>query len=114
MPADYGLVSLSPGHHPMALIRPYLGESMPSVRHLLEMPDGARLRTPGVGVCRQQPGTAKGFVFLLLEDEFGMLNVIVPPWLHDRQRALVRSEAFVIIEGDPQREGGTIQLLGPR
>jgi error-prone DNA polymerase len=114
MTADYRLLSLSPGHHPMALIRPYIGESMPSVRHLLQMPDGARLKVPGMVVCRQQPGTAKGFVFLLLEDEFGMLNIIVPPWLHDRQRALVRGEAFVIIEGELQRKEGTINLLAQR
>jgi error-prone DNA polymerase len=111
MTADYRLLSLSPGHHPMALIRPYIGESMPSVRHLQQMPDGAHVRAPGMVVCRQQPGTAKGFVFLLLEDEFGMLNIIVPPWLHDRQRALVRGEAFVIIEGELQRKEGTINLL---
>ena len=114
MTADYRLLSLSPGHHPMSLIRPYIGESMPSVRHLLEMEDGSKVSVPGMVVCRQQPGTAKGFVFLLLEDEFGMLNIIVPPWLHDRQRALVRGEAFVIIEGDLQRKEGTINLLAKR
>jgi error-prone DNA polymerase len=111
MTADYRLLSLSPGHHPMALIRPYLGESLPSLRHLLQMPDGVRVHLPGMVVCRQQPGTAKGFVFLLLEDEFGMVNVIVPPWLHERQRALVRGEAFVIIEGQLQRKEGTVNVL---
>ena len=114
MTADYRLLSLSPGYHPMQLIRPHLGESMPSLRHLLQLPDGERVRVPGMVVCRQQPGTAKGFVFLLLEDEFGMLNVIVPPWLHERQRALVRGEAFVIIEGELQRKEGTVNLLAQR
>ena len=87
---------------------------MPSIRHLLQMPDASRVRVPGMVVCRQQPGTAKGFVFLLLEDEFGMLNIIVPPWLHERQRALVRGEPFVIIEGELQRKEGTINLLAER
>ena len=114
MSADYKLLSLSPGYHPMQLIRPYLGESLPSLRHLLRMEDGARVHVPGMVVCRQQPGTAKGFVFLLLEDEFGMLNIIVPPWLHERQRALVRGEAFVIIEGRLQRKEGTLNLLAER
>ncbi len=114
MTADYSLLSLSPGHHPMALIRPSIGEAMPSLRHLQAMPDGARVRVPGMVVCRQQPGTAKGFVFLLLEDEFGMLNVIVPPWLHERQRALVRGAAFVIIEGELQRKEGTVNVLAER
>lgn len=111
MSADYRVLSLSPGYHPMQLVRPHLGESLPSVRHLPHMKDGAAVRVPGMVVCRQQPGTAKGFVFLLLEDEFGMLNVIVPPWLHERQRALVRGEPFVIVEGELQRKEGTINLL---
>jgi error-prone DNA polymerase len=51
---------------------------------------------------------------LLLEDEFGMINVIVPPWLHQRQRALVRGEAFVIVEGELQRKEGTINVLAER
>ncbi len=114
MTADYQLLSLSPGYHPMQLIRPHLGESLPSLRHLLRMPDGTRVHVPGMVVCRQQPGTAKGFVFLLLEDEFGMVNVIVPPWLHERQRALVRGEAFVIIHGELQRKEGTINVLAER
>jgi error-prone DNA polymerase len=114
MAADYNLLSLSPGYHPMAQMRPQLGESMPSVRHLLVMPDGARVRVPGMVVCRQQPGTAKGFVFLLMEDEFGMVNVIVSPRLHEQQRALVRGEPFVIIEGELQRKEGTINLLARR
>jgi error-prone DNA polymerase len=114
MAADYNLLSLSPGHHPMALMRPAIGESMPSLRHLLSMPDGAHVRVPGMVVCRQQPGTAKGFVFLLMEDEFGMLNIIVPPWLHERQRALVRGEPFVIVEGTLQRKEGTVNLLAQR
>ena len=114
MAADYNLLSLSPGYHPMALMRPGIGESMPSLRHLLHLPDGEHVRVPGMVVCRQQPGTAKGFVFLLMEDEFGMLNVIVPPWLHERQRALVRGEPFVIVEGTLQRKEGTVNLLAER
>ena len=114
MTSDYRLLSLSPGYHPMQLIRPHLGESLPSLRHLQAMADGTRVHVPGMVVCRQQPGTAKGFVFLLLEDEFGMVNVIVPPWLHERQRALVRGEAFVIVEGELQRKEGTINVLAER
>jgi error-prone DNA polymerase len=111
MSADYNLLSLSPTYHPMALMRPSLNESLPSIRHLLHLPDGQKVRVPGMVVCRQQPGTAKGFVFLLVEDEFGMVNVIVPPWLHEQQRALVRGEPFVIIDGELQRKEGTVNLL---
>jgi error-prone DNA polymerase len=114
MSADYNLLSLSPSYHPMALLRPGLGEAYPSLRHLEKMPDGAQVRVPGMVVCRQQPGTAKGFVFLLLEDEFGMVNVIVPPWLHERQRAEVRGEAFVFVSGELQRKEDTVNLLAQR
>ena len=82
-----------------------------SLPNLVQMPDGEQVRVPGMVVCRQQPGTAKGFVFLLLEDEFGMTNVIVPPWLHEQQRVLVRGEAFVIISGELQRKENTVNLL---
>jgi error-prone DNA polymerase len=114
MTADYNLLSLSPSYHPMALLRPGIGEAMPSLRHLERMEDGSQIRVPGMVVCRQQPGTAKGFVFLLLEDEFGMLNVIVPPWLHEQQRAMVRGEAFVIVQGELQRKENTVNLLARR
>jgi len=114
MAADYNLLTLSPSYHPMLLMRPVFGESLPSIAHLPHMPDGAQVRVPGMVVCRQQPGTAKGFVFLLLEDEFGMLNVIVSPRLHERQRALVRGEPFVIVEGELQRKENTLNLLARR
>ena len=114
MTADYNLLSLSTAHHPMALLRPGLGEGFPSVRHLAHLPDASRVRVPGMIVCRQQPGTANGFVFLLLEDEFGMINIIVPPWLHERQRAHVRGEAFVIVTGELQRKEGLLNLLAQR
>jgi error-prone DNA polymerase len=111
MAADYNLLTLSPSYHPMVLLRPGIGEGLPSIRHLERMQDGARVRVPGMVVCRQQPATSKGFVFLLMEDEFGMLNIIVPPWLHERERAMVRGEAFVIVTGELQRKEGLTNLL---
>ncbi len=114
MAADYNLLSLSPGYHPMAMLRPSLGEGAPSLLHLQRMPDGLSISVPGMVVCRQQPMTAKGFIFLLLEDEFGMVNVIVPPWLHERQRAEVRREAFVVVHGELQRKENTVNLLAER
>jgi len=65
----------------------------------------------GLVVCRQRPGTAKGFVFLVLEDEFGLVNVIVKPDLYQRQRLLVRTEPFVIVRGELQRRDGTVNLV---
>ncbi len=62
-------------------------------------------------VCRQQPGTAKGFVFLVLEDEFGLTNVIVRPDIYEQARAVVRREPFVIVKGQLQRKDGITNLL---
>ena len=65
----------------------------------------------GLVVCRQRPGTAKGFVFLLLEDEYGMANVVVQPGLYTRYRSLVRVEPFIRVRGRLERRDGTTNLL---
>ena len=68
----------------------------------------------GLVVCRQRPGTAKGFVFLVLEDEFGLVNVIIKPDLYERQRSQVRTEPFVIVQGKLQRRDGTVNVVAAR
>jgi len=73
--------------------------------------DGARVRTAGLVVCRQRPGTAKGFVFLLLEDETGVINVVVRPNLYEAQRSTIRGEPYLCIEGTLQIHSGTLNLL---
>jgi error-prone DNA polymerase len=111
MAADYAVLGLSPGSHPMAFLRPQLHEGIVPSRMLERLPDGAAVEVAGLVVCRQRPGTAKGFVFLVLEDEFGMVNVVTKPDLYERQRALVRTEPFVIVRGQLQRRDGTVNLL---
>jgi len=109
--ADYAVLGLSPNHHPMALLRPQLHEGIAASSMLGSLPDGAPVEVAGLVVCRQRPGTAKGFVFLVLEDEFGLVNVIVRPNLYERQRALVRTEPFVVVKGQLQRRDGLVNLL---
>jgi error-prone DNA polymerase len=58
-------------------------------------------------ICRQRPGTARGFVFISLEDETGISNAIVQPWLFERDRLLITGESFLIIEGILQARDGT-------
>ncbi|MDO8613791.1 MAG: error-prone DNA polymerase, partial [Dehalococcoidia bacterium] len=106
MVADYAILGLSPNHHPMAFLRSQLHEGVVPSAMLGVLPDGASVEVAGLVVCRQRPGTAKGFVFLVLEDEFGLMNLVVKPDLHDRQRALVRAEPFVIVQGKLQRRDG--------
>jgi error-prone DNA polymerase len=114
MLADYGMLGLSPSYHPLALLRPDLPEDVLTAEQVRASRDGARVRTGGLVVCRQRPGTAKGFVFLLLEDETGLVNVVVRPDLYDAQRSVIRGEPYLCIEGVVQLRSGTLNLLATR
>jgi error-prone DNA polymerase len=114
MAADYGILALSPNYHPMALMRAHLHEGIVSTAHLQRLPDGMQVEVAGLVVCRQRPMTAKGLVFMLLEDEFGMANVVVKPQLYQRYRSLVRAEPFVLVRGELQRRDGTTNVIAQR
>jgi error-prone DNA polymerase len=109
--ADYAVLNLSPNYHPMGLIRSHLHEGIVSTAHLEHLPDGSPVAVAGLVVCRQQPGTAKGFVFLVLEDELGLANVVVKPQVYLRYRALVRAEPFLVVRGQLQRRDGTTNVI---
>lgn len=111
MAADYAVLGISPTYHPMSFMRSGLHEGVVPSRMLESLPDGAPVEVAGLVVCRQRPGTAKGFVFLVLEDECGLVNLVVKPTLHDRQRSLVRSEPFIIVQGKLQRRDGTVNVI---
>jgi error-prone DNA polymerase len=99
MLADYRRTSLSVGVHPLELLRPHLPEGVLSSHDLCLAPDRARVAVAGMAVARQRPATANGVVFMLLEDEFGQMNLIVPPPVYERHRALVRGEPLVLARG---------------
>src|SRR5438477_9271760 len=107
MVADYGLLGLSPSYHPLALLRHDLPKDVLTAERVRASRDGASVRTAGLVVCRQRPGTAKGFVFLLLEDETGVINVVVRPNLYEAQRSTIRGEPYLCIEGTVQLQSGT-------
>ena len=111
MRAEYVILGMSPNVHPMTFLRPRLHEGIASSGMLASQPDGTRIEVAGLVVCRQRPGTAKGFVFLVLEDEFGLVNVIVKPDTYEAQRSLVRGEPFVIVRGELQRRDGITNLM---
>jgi error-prone DNA polymerase len=111
MVADHETMSLSTGPHPMALIRPSLPEQIRSSRDLITDPAGEQVTIAGIVVARQRPGTAKGIVFLLLEDEHGMSNAIVPPDVYERDRIAVRAEPLLEVTGRLERREGTINVL---
>jgi error-prone DNA polymerase len=111
MVADYGLLGLSPSYHPLALLRRDLPADVLNAEQVRASRDGARVRTAGLVVCRQRPGTAKGFVFLLLEDETGLVNVVVRPDLYESQRSIIRGEPYLCIEGTVQLHSGTLNVI---
>jgi error-prone DNA polymerase len=113
MVADYATTSLTLGPHPMKLLRPGLPEGTVSCADLHRLPHETPVRIGGLVVARQRPGTAKGIVFLLFEDEFGTINLIVPPPVYERHRLIVRSEPLLMAEGRLERlpmAGGAINV----
>jgi error-prone DNA polymerase len=108
---DYETMGLSVGWHLVALVRPGLPPGTLTAAELRETPDGARVRTAGLVVARQRPATAHGIVFMLLEDETGMTNVIVRPELYDRRRAVIRAEPLLVVEGRLERRERNLNLL---
>jgi error-prone DNA polymerase len=111
--ADYGNMNLTTGRHPMALLRPQL----PGVLRAADLAagrHGSRVRIAGNVICRQRPGTAKGFVFISLEDETGISNAIVTPPLFEAQRLLITEESFLLIEGRLQHVNNVIHVKAER
>jgi error-prone DNA polymerase len=81
------------------------------------LPHDRRIRTGGLVVARQRPGTANGIVFILLEDEHGTINLIVPPAVYERHRLMVRTEPLLLVEGKLERfasAGGAINVMVDR
>jgi error-prone DNA polymerase len=109
--ADYMVLGMSPRHHPLSFLRPRLHEGVVPTRMIDSLADGTPVEVAGLVVCRQRPGTAKGFVFMVLEDEFGLVNVIVKPHLYERARATVRTEPFLVVKGELQRRDGITNLV---
>jgi error-prone DNA polymerase len=103
MLADYRLTSLSVGLHPLELLRPHLPGEVLSSLELEEAAHGSGVAVAGLVVARQRPATASGVVFLLLEDEHGQMNLIVPPPVYDRYRPLVRGEPLLLARGRFER-----------
>src|SRR5437764_3822445 len=111
MLADYGTTGLTASAHPLALLRARLPRDAVTSRDLETLPHGKRVRIGGLVVARQRPGTANGIVFILLEDEFGTINLIVPPAVYERERLTVRTEPLVLATGKLERlpaAGGAI------
>jgi len=107
--ADYDAMNLTTGPHPMKLLREHLpniwrATDLAAARH------GDTVQIAGNVICRQRPGTAKGFVFISLEDETGVANAIVTPDLFERVRLLITEEPFLVIEGRVQNSENVVLI----
>ncbi len=115
MLADYSTTGLTTTRHPLGLLRPGLsarGAAMSA--DLGTIAHGTRVRIGGLVVARQRPGTASGVCFMLLEDEHGTINLVIPPAVYERHRLVVRTEPLVLAEGVLERYaagGGAINVL---
>jgi len=113
--ADYSGTGLTVGPHPLTFRRHEL--SMRGVLPAIELPKsrpGRRVRTAGMVITRQRPGTAKGFVFLTLEDETGIANIIVRPDLYATDRLTIVEASFLMVEGVLQNQDGVTSIKAER
>jgi error-prone DNA polymerase len=109
--ADYGSTGVTLREHPMELMRPALPELTIASDELERAGHGARVRVAGLVVARQRPETAKGVTFMLLEDELGTINLIVPAAVHDECRMVVRGEPLVVADGRVEHREGVTNVL---
>jgi error-prone DNA polymerase len=110
--ADYRMTGISLAGHPMVHVRPVLEPN--GVRSAVDLlrrgRDGERVATAGLVICRQRPGTAKGFVFLTLEDETGLINVVVTPQRFERQALLISRTPLLLVRGVLQVEQKVVNI----
>jgi error-prone DNA polymerase len=113
--ADYAGTGLTVGKHPMHYRRRELwSQGILSSEDLRNHRDGQFVRTAGCVIARQRPGTAKGFIFLSMEDEVGIANIIVTPDLYERDRLVVTQSKFLLVEGLLQNQDGVIHVKASR
>ena len=113
--ADYSGTGLTIGPHPMAILRASL--STRGVARAIDLPRmrrGRRVRVAGAVITRQRPGTAKGFVFLTMEDETGLSNVIITPDTYATFKRVVVDEPYLLVEGTLQNQDGAVSVKAER
>jgi error-prone DNA polymerase len=109
--ADYRTTGMTLGRHPMELVRESLPAEVLTSEGISRTRDGRRVQVAGMVVARQRPATANGVVFMLLEDERGTINLIVPPPVVERHRLAVRTSGFVLASGKLEHREGTTNVV---
>ncbi|KAA0270325.1 MAG: DNA polymerase III subunit alpha [Acidobacteria bacterium] len=109
--ADYGAYGVALEEHPLALLRPGLGPETVACAALEWVADGSAVAVAGLLVARQRPATARGVMFLLIEDETGVANVIVLPPVYERHRLAVRTASLITVAGRLERREGVVNVV---
>jgi len=111
MVAEYRMMRFSADLHPLTLIKSSLPAGTVTSDRLPHLRQGSTVRVAGLVTTRQRPGTANGYVFVMMEDEYGPINVIVKPDIYKRDRNQVRMEPFLSVRGKLQKDGGTLNVI---
>jgi error-prone DNA polymerase len=112
---DYRTTSHSTHGHPLAPLRPELTAlGLPDARTVATMKDGERVRYAGVVICRQRPSTARGVVFMTLEDETGFVNLVIWESVFARHDVLAKTASFLGVTGKLQSQAGVVHLVAER
>ncbi len=109
--AEYAVLGFAPGGHPLSLLRGTLPPGVVQSDALSGREHATTVEVAGLVVARQRPETAKGFVFVLLEDEAGMVNVIVRPDVYERYRPAIRGEPLLWVRGKLAKDDGTVNVI---
>ena len=109
--ADYRSTGMTIEKHPMKLLRPQLDPGLASTSDLTRLDHASTVEVAGMVTARQRPETANGITFLLLEDERGQVNLVVPPLVYERHRPLVRTAPLLRARGRLERREGTVNVV---
>ncbi len=111
MVAEYRMLRFSTDLHPLSLLRDELPPETVTGDRFADLPNHSTVTVAGIVVARQRPSTAKGYVFVLMEDESGPINVIVKPKIYEKCRTTVRMEPFLVVRGRLQKDGLTTNVI---
>src|SRR5213078_1628139 len=110
--ADYSTSGIAANDHALAILRPRLQAPMLATSaQLVRLPSGGAVSVAGLVIARQRPATARGTMFLLFEDEWGHINLIVPEAVYERHRHLARAEPLLLARGRLERAEGVINVI---
>lgn len=109
--AEYRVLAFATRLHPLTLVRDRLPAGTISSGRFTALPAGTSVQVAGIVVARQRPSTANGFVFILMEDVDGPVNVIVQPAVYDRCRSTIRLEPFLFVRGELRKDGATFNVV---